>query len=56
VEPGDEVRVLTAGGGGYGDPAERPPSELELDLRDGYITPQAAQQQYGHALSGREEN
>jgi N-methylhydantoinase B len=56
LEPGDEVRVLTAGGGGYGDPAERPPSELELDLRDGYITPQAAQQQYGHALSGREEN
>src|SRR5690606_26074792 len=36
---GDRVTYLTAGGGGYGDPARRDPRALEDDLRNGLVTP-----------------
>jgi N-methylhydantoinase B len=36
--PGDRVTFLTAGGGGYGDPAERDPDALENDLADGLVS------------------
>jgi len=35
VEPGDIIEMKSAGGGGYGPPAERDPAALEADLRDG---------------------
>jgi N-methylhydantoinase B len=34
---GAVVRVLTGGGGGYGDPDRRDPQELADDLADGYL-------------------
>ncbi|MEM6743259.1 MAG: hydantoinase B/oxoprolinase family protein [Pseudomonadota bacterium] len=40
LEPGDVVRMRSSGGGGWGDPAERPPEALEADLADGYVTPE----------------
>jgi N-methylhydantoinase B len=33
--PGEILEVQTAGGGGYGDPADRDPSARERDARDG---------------------
>ncbi|MEA2228472.1 MAG: N-methylhydantoinase, partial [Solirubrobacteraceae bacterium] len=39
---GDIVTVLTQGGGGLGDPAEREPAALARDLAQGKITPEAA--------------
>lgn len=38
VARGDVIRLQTAGGGGYGDPGERPRSAVERDLREGYTT------------------
>ena len=35
---GDVVRMLSSGGGGFGDPSERAPAELQADLADGYVT------------------
>ncbi|MFD2353657.1 hypothetical protein ACFSTC_36970 [Nonomuraea ferruginea] len=36
--PGEIVSLRAGGGGGYGDPAERPAELVEADLRDGRIT------------------
>ena len=46
VAPGTRVRMVYAGGGGYGDPGARDRAALENDLRDGYVTPAAARAQY----------
>ena len=43
---GDIVRLETSGGGGFGSPAERPKSEVEQDVRLGYVSPQAAERDY----------
>ncbi|HXJ02135.1 MAG TPA: hydantoinase B/oxoprolinase family protein, partial [Micropepsaceae bacterium] len=39
---GDTVTFLTAGGGGYGDPAERPREAIARDLAEGFISPTGA--------------
>jgi N-methylhydantoinase B len=38
VRAGDRVRLLTAGGGGHGDPADRDPEAVARDVRDGYVS------------------
>jgi 5-oxoprolinase (ATP-hydrolysing) len=46
----DEFVVLTlAGGSGYGAPGARAPSEVAHDVAMGWITPQGAARDYGHA-------
>ena len=47
-EPGDRVLLVTPGGGGYGDPKDRDPARVEEDLREGYVTPEAAARDYDH--------
>jgi N-methylhydantoinase B len=47
---GDRLIVETAGGGGYGDPRQRPVERIEADIRDGKIGPEAARAVYGHAI------
>jgi len=47
LEPGDEIIVETGGGGGYGPPSERPRELVERDLRRGYVSVDAAEQEYG---------
>jgi N-methylhydantoinase B len=42
----DVIRIITANGGGYGDPRERDPAAIATDLRDGYITPEQAEREY----------
>lgn len=49
LEEGDEVTFLTAGGGGFGDPARRTRREVEGDLRAGLISERAARSAYGYA-------
>jgi len=48
---GDRVTMLTGGGGGWGDPAERDPAAIQDDLRRGYVTQDRAAQDYGDAAS-----
>lgn len=48
IKEGGSVRFLTAGGGGFGDPKERDPERIEWDLKEGYITPEQAKEDYGY--------
>jgi len=43
---GDVVRVVTSGGGGYGPPRERAFDEIDADLRQGFMSPAQAQDEY----------
>jgi N-methylhydantoinase B len=44
---GDQVLVLTGGGGGYGPPAERAIADVERDVRRGYVSRENALNHYG---------
>ncbi len=46
LEVGDTVVIETPGGGGYGDPCERPRELVEKDLREGRITLEQAVREY----------
>jgi N-methylhydantoinase B len=46
MAPGDRVRVETAGGGGFGDPRQRPRAQVLHDLQRGYISEAAAREIY----------
>jgi N-methylhydantoinase B len=50
LEPLDLVRIITAGGGGWGSAFERPAEMVVADVRDGLITPAAARAAYGVAI------
>ena len=46
IDPGDQVRIIAPGGGGYGHVAERDPELVSEDLREGWITPEGARRDY----------
>src|SRR6185312_11181748 len=47
LKPGDAYILRSGGGGGFGSPLERDPERVENDVRQGYVTPEAAEAQYG---------
>jgi N-methylhydantoinase B len=47
---GDVIRIVTANGGGYGDPRERDPAAIADDLRNGYITRDQAVREYAYSF------
>ena len=47
LEADDVVEITVAGGGGYGDPLERDASLVERDVLHGYVSVQAAREEYG---------
>lgn len=47
----DVYAVRWTGGGGFGDPFDRAPADIEQDLEDYAITPAAAQKIYGAVLN-----
>jgi N-methylhydantoinase B len=47
LKPGDVVTMDAAGGGGYGDPLERELERVEADVREGYVSLDAAERDYG---------
>jgi N-methylhydantoinase B len=47
LQAGDRVRMCTAGGGGYGPPAERPVELVERDVVRGFVSRQSARDDYG---------
>ncbi|KAJ8138521.1 hypothetical protein OY671_008266, partial [Metschnikowia pulcherrima] len=44
---GETFRLVSATGGGYGDPMKRERSRSSADSRDGYVTPEQARRDYG---------
>jgi N-methylhydantoinase B len=49
--PGDVLRIEQSGAGGYGDPCERPVEDVLRDIRDGYVTIEAARTLYQVAVT-----
>ena len=49
LKKGDVIALYSCGGGGYGDPRDRAPDAVAEDLRNGLISPDAAQRIYGVA-------
>ncbi len=48
---GDFIRLELPGGGGFGDPAERDPEQVALDVADGLISRETALRDYRVALA-----
>ncbi len=55
VRKGTRVTFLTAGGGGVGDPFERPVLDVARDVETGFVSVERALQDYGVAVSARGE-
>ena len=45
------MRVETTGGGGWGDPLDREPELVLLDVMQGKISPEAARNDYGVVIA-----
>eukprot|EP01006_Ploeotia_vitrea_P023198 TRINITY_DN55643_c0_g1_i1.p1 TRINITY_DN55643_c0_g1~~TRINITY_DN55643_c0_g1_i1.p1 ORF type:complete len:768 (-),score=113.41 TRINITY_DN55643_c0_g1_i1:1308-3296(-) len=49
VKKDEIVRIITANGGGWGNPKDRPSEEVANDVKNGYITAVEAKEVYGYA-------
>ena len=56
LEPGEWVRGIDAGGGGYGDPLERDPQRVCKDVLEKWETIERAQDIYGVVFDGAVED
>ena len=56
TKPSTIFRYLTNGGGGFGDPLEREPERVMVDVRDGDVTIEGAARDYGVVVKGDPEN
>jgi N-methylhydantoinase B len=52
LQAGDRVRMSTAGGGGYGDPRQRPVELVERDVIRGFVSPGSARDDYAVVFDG----
>jgi len=52
VRAGQVIRIRTTGGGGWGDPLDRPYDEVERDLRWGKVSFEGARRDYGVVATG----
>jgi N-methylhydantoinase B len=50
LEAGDQVLSYSGGGGGFGSPLERAPEAVAMDVRRGFVSRQAAHDDYGVVL------
>jgi len=50
LKPGDAFKIRSGGGGGYGNPLERPIEQVRDDVRQGYVTVKSAAELYGVVL------
>ena len=50
LEPGDMMRIVAGGGGGYGPAWDREPARVLADIAAGYVTPGHAADAYGVVL------
>ena len=47
IQPGDEVSLMEAGGGGFGEPTARVRDLVLRDVRDGFVSLDSARRDYG---------
>lgn len=55
LHAGDVVLLQAAGGGGFGDPHDRPREAVRDDVQDGYVSADAAARDYGMTRSDLDE-
>jgi N-methylhydantoinase B len=53
LKSGDAFAMRSGGGGGFGSPLDRPIAEVARDLAQGYVTPEAAERDYGVVVDRR---
>jgi N-methylhydantoinase B len=53
LEAGDAYTVRSGGGGGFGSPLDRKLEDIQNDLRQNYISREAAQEFYGAVVDGK---
>ena len=51
LEPGDVLEIRSAGGGGRGDPLQRPADRVARDVVRGYVSVDAARREYGVVIT-----
>ena len=56
LNPGEKMRFINSGGGGYGNPLEREPERVLKDVRRGWETMATARKVYGVILTGGAED
>jgi N-methylhydantoinase B len=56
VKAGQVIRIRTTGGGGWGDPLDRPVGEVERDLRWGKVSFEGARVDYGVVATGDKDD
>jgi N-methylhydantoinase B len=52
VRAGEVIRIRTTGGGGWGDPLERPFAEVQRDVLWGKVSVAGAREDYGVVVTG----
>jgi len=52
IPPGTILRQWAGGGGGYGDPRQRPEEQIRKEIRDGLLSPEKALVDYGVTTNG----
>ena len=50
INPGDQVTMVEAGGGGYGNPRRRPVDKVLRDVKQGLVSTDGALRDYGVAV------
>jgi N-methylhydantoinase B len=53
LSAGDIVRIVTSGGGGYGDPLDRDPQRVFADVENGLVSVAGAERDYGVVIRQR---
>ena len=53
LERGDAYKMLSGGGGGFGHPFKRDAAKVAEDVREGYVSREAAEQHYGVVLDAQ---
>ena len=53
LKHGDVFSTWQGGGGGYGDPLERDPERVRVDVQNGYVSRDAAERDYGMVFDQR---
>jgi N-methylhydantoinase B len=53
LQAGDRVRMSTGGGGGYGDPKQRPLQLVERDVTRGFVSRESARDDYGVVIDAQ---
>ncbi|MFQ5914719.1 MAG: hydantoinase B/oxoprolinase family protein [Nitrospinota bacterium] len=55
VKKGERIRVITTGGGGWGDPLEREVERVQLDVIQGKVTGERAKKEYGVVIGAGQD-